>query len=105
MAELTVALRGAADVLAVSRGISERPLESERFTAAERREFPNPVPFDRARLREWAASTSRIAVLPQAERKRALDGVVRLADEHPALADRHTFDIPFVAVVVRATRR
>jgi len=105
VAELTVALRGAADVLAVSRGISERPLESERFTAAERREFPNPVPFDRARLREWAASTSRIAVLPEREREAALDGVVRLADEHPALADRHTFDMPFVAVVVRARRR
>ena len=105
VAELTVALRGAADVLAVSRGISERPLESERFTAAERREFPNPVPFDRARLREWAASTSRIAVLPDTEREAALDGVVRLADEHPALANRHTFDMPFVALAVRATRR
>src|SRR4029079_880649 len=33
VAELTVALRGAADVLAVSPGISERPLESDRFTA------------------------------------------------------------------------
>jgi hypothetical protein len=105
VAELTVALRGAADVLAVSRAISERPLDSERFTAAERREFPNPVPFDRARLREWAASTSRIAVLPGGEREAALDAVVRLADEHPDLAGRHTFDMPFVAVVVRATRR
>ena len=105
VADLTVALRGAADVLAVSRGIAEGPLESERFTAAERREFPNPVPFDRARLREWAASTSRIAVLPEAERAEALDAVVRLADEHPALANRQTFDMPFVAVVGRATRR
>jgi ubiquinone/menaquinone biosynthesis C-methylase UbiE len=105
VAELTAALRGAADVLAVSRGIAERPLESERFTAAERREFPNPAPFDRARLREWAASTSRVAVLPEGEREHALDGVVRLADEHPALANRHTFDMPFVALAVRATRR
>jgi len=105
VAELTVALRGAADVLAVSRAISERPLDSERFTAAERREFRNPVPFDRARLREWAASTSRIAVLPGGEREAALDAVVRLADEHPDLAGRHTFDMPFVAVVMRATRR
>lgn len=105
VAELTAALRGAADVLSVSRGISERPLESDRFTALERREFPNPVPFDRARLREWAASTSRIAVLPEAEREAALDGVVRLADAHPALANRQTFDMPFVALAVRATRR
>jgi len=105
VADLTAALRGAADVLAVSRGISERPLESDCFRAAERREFPNPVPFDRGRLREWAASTSRIAVLPERERAEALDGVVRLADEHPALANRQTFDMPFVAVVVRAVRR
>ena len=105
VAELTVALRGAADVLSASRGISERPLESEQFTAPERREFPNPVPFDRARLREWAASTSRIAVLPDGEREEALDGIVRLADRHPALANRHTFEMPFVAAVVRATRR
>jgi hypothetical protein len=71
----------------------------------ERREFPNPVQFDRARLREWASSTSRIAVLPEAEREAALTAVMRLADEHPALAGRCTFAMPFVAVVVRATRR
>jgi ubiquinone/menaquinone biosynthesis C-methylase UbiE len=105
VAELTVALRGARDVLTASRNISERPLESERLTAVERREFPNPVRFDRARLREWAASTSRIAVLPEDERERALDGVVRLAETHPALANWHTFEVPFVAVVVRARRR
>jgi ubiquinone/menaquinone biosynthesis C-methylase UbiE len=105
VAELTAALRGAGDVVAESRSIAERPLESERFTAVERREFPNPVPFDRTRLREWASSTSRIAVLPEAEREQALDDVVRVADEHPALANWRTFDMPFVAVVVRAIRR
>jgi SAM-dependent methyltransferase len=104
VAELTAALRGAGDVLTASRNISERPLETDLFTGLERREFPNPVPFDRARLRAWASSTSRIVVLPDADRERALDAVVRLADEHPALADRHTFDMPFVAVVVRAKR-
>jgi hypothetical protein len=82
-----------------------RPFESDLFTAAEGREFANRVEFDRARLREWASSTSRIAVLPPAERERVLDDVVRFADEHPALADRRTFDVPFVAMVVRAVRR
>jgi ubiquinone/menaquinone biosynthesis C-methylase UbiE len=104
VAELTTVLRGAGDVLTGSGGIA-RPFESERFVAAERRDFPNPVQFDRARLRAWASSTSRIVVLPEGERERTLDAVVRLADEHPALADRRTFDMPFVAVVVRATRR
>jgi ubiquinone/menaquinone biosynthesis C-methylase UbiE len=105
VADLTAALRGAADVLTESRNIAGRPFTDERYTAASRREFPNPVPFDRARLRAWASSTSRIAVLPEAERERALDTVVRLAEEHPELAGRETFDMPFVAVVVRATRR
>ena len=38
----------------------------------ERREFPNPVPFDRARLVEWATSTSSIATLAPAKREAAL---------------------------------
>jgi ubiquinone/menaquinone biosynthesis C-methylase UbiE len=104
VAELTDVLLGAGDALRTSRGLA-RPFESDLFTAVERREFPNPVEFDRDRLREWASSTSRIAVLPDGERKRALAGVVRLAEEHPALAGRHTFEMPFVAVVVRGVRR
>jgi ubiquinone/menaquinone biosynthesis C-methylase UbiE len=103
VAELTTVMLGAGDVLSASREIA--PLETDLFSAVERREFPNPVQFDRARLREWASSTSRIAVLPEAEREAALAAVMRLADEHPALAGRCTFAMPFVAVVVRATRR
>jgi SAM-dependent methyltransferase len=103
VAELTRVLLGAGDVLTGSGGI-ERPFESDVFTAVERRELPNPVEFDRARLREWASSTSRIAVLPEAERERVLADVGRLADEHRDLADRRTFDMPFVAVVVRARK-
>jgi SAM-dependent methyltransferase len=104
VAELTRVMLGAGDVLTESHGVA-RPLASELFTAAEGREFANAVEFDRGRLREWASSTSRIAVLPQAQRERVLDEVVRLADDHPALAGRPTFDMPFVAVVVRAVRR
>jgi ubiquinone/menaquinone biosynthesis C-methylase UbiE len=104
VAELTRVMLGAGDVLTGSEGVAP-PFESTLFTAGERREFPNPVEFDRGRLREWASSTSRIAVLPQAERERVLAEVVRLADGHPALADRRTFDMPFVAVVVRSRRR
>jgi ubiquinone/menaquinone biosynthesis C-methylase UbiE len=104
VAELTRVMLGAGDVLTASHGVA-RPFASDLLTAAEGRRFANAVEFDRERLREWASSTSRIAVLPQAERERVLDDVVRLADEHPALADRRTFDMPFVAVVVRAVRR
>jgi SAM-dependent methyltransferase len=104
VAELTRVMLGAGDVLTGSHGVA-RPFASDLFTAAEGREFPNAVEFDRGRLREWASSTSRIAVLPRTERERVLEEVVRLADEHPALAGRRTFDMPFVAVVVRALRR
>jgi ubiquinone/menaquinone biosynthesis C-methylase UbiE len=104
VADLTAALRGAADVLRRSRSIAERPLSDPRFAAAERRRFPNPVQFDRSRLVDWAASTSRIAVLPRDERERALAGIARLADEHPDLAGRASFDMPFVTVAVRARR-
>jgi ubiquinone/menaquinone biosynthesis C-methylase UbiE len=103
VAELTRVMLGAGDVLTESHGVA-RPFESDLFTAVEGREFPNAEEFDRSRLREWASSTSRIAVLPPAERERVLDDVVRFADEHPALADRRTFDMPFVAVVARAVR-
>ncbi len=101
VAELTRVLLGAGDVLTGSRGLA-RPVETDVFTAVERREFENPVQFDRARLREWASSTSRIAVLPQAERERVLAEVARLADGHADLAGRGTFDMPFVVVAVRA---
>jgi SAM-dependent methyltransferase len=104
VAELTRVMLGAGDVLTESHGVA-RPFQSDLFTAAEGREFPNAEEFDRGRLREWASSTSRIAVLPRAERERVLGDVVRFADEQPALADRRTFDMPFVAVVVRAVRR
>ena len=103
VAELTKVLLGAGDVLTGSRDLP-RPVETGVFSAVERREFPNPVAFDRARLREWASSTSRVAVLPEAERERVLADVARLADEHPDLADRRTFDMPFVVVAVRAVR-
>jgi ubiquinone/menaquinone biosynthesis C-methylase UbiE len=101
--ELTRVILGAGDVLTESRTIA-RPLESIAFTAVERREFGNPVRFDRARLREWASSTSRIAVLPGGARERVLADVARLADSHPDLAARETFDMPFVAVAVRTRR-
>ncbi len=101
--ELTAALRGAADVVTESRSIARQPFEHDGFTAVARREFQNPVEFDRARLREWASSTSRIAILAPDEREQALAGIARLADEHPDLAGRATFAMPFVTVAVRAT--
>jgi SAM-dependent methyltransferase len=104
VAALTAALDGAGDVLARSRLLAEAPLRHPAFAAVEREEFGNPVPFDRARLLEWAASTSSVATLPLPRREHVLARIGRIADEHPGLRGRSEFTMPFVTVVVRATR-
>jgi SAM-dependent methyltransferase len=105
VSELTAALGGAGDVLAESRRLAEEPIAHPAFTDVDRREFPNPEPFDRARLLDWATSTSSIATLDPAERAATLERIARLCDEHPDLRGRDRFTMPFVTVVVRAARR
>lgn len=104
VAELTDALHGAGDVVSAARAIGPEPIASPCFTPSERREFPNPVPFDRARLVEWATSTSSIATLAPAQRRAALERIGRLADEHPDLRGQAAFTMPYVTAVVRAAR-
>lgn len=99
VAELTHALGGAGDVLAGSGG---RWIDHPRFVGVQRREFPNPEPFDRARLVDWARSTSSIATLAPAEGRAALERIGRLADRHPDLRGRERFTMPYVTVAVRA---
>jgi SAM-dependent methyltransferase len=101
--ELTEALHGAGDVMSGSHGVAAEPGDHDSFTAVERRDFPNPEPFDRERLVEWASSGSRLATLAPAEREAALEAIGRLADERPELRGRDHFTMPFVTVVVRAT--
>jgi SAM-dependent methyltransferase len=71
---------------------------------AERRSVPNPTPFDRERLLEWASSTSAVSTLPPAERDARLARIGELALTHPQLRGRETFDMPFVTITVRAAR-
>jgi SAM-dependent methyltransferase len=104
VAELTAALDGAGDVLARSRLLAAAPLRHPAFTDVEREEFGNPVPFDRARLLEWAASTSSVATLPGPRRDEVLARIGRIADEHAGVRGHREFTMPFVTVVVRATR-
>ncbi len=104
VAELTAALGGAGDVLARSRLLAEAPVRHPAFTDVERAEFANPEPFDRARLLEWAASTSSVATLAGPRRDEVLGRIGQIADEHPGLRGRSEFAMPFVTVVVRAAR-
>ena len=102
VAELTRALDGAGDVLSNARELGDGWVDNPHFGGVERREFPNPESFDRARLVEWALSTSSVATLAPAEREAALLRVGRLADEHPDLRGRERFTMPYVTVALRA---
>jgi hypothetical protein len=86
----------------VLAGSGGRWIDHPRFAGVERREFPNPELFDRARLLEWARSTSSIATLAPSEREEALGRIGRLADEHPDLRGRDRFTMPYVTVAIRA---
>jgi SAM-dependent methyltransferase len=102
VSELTRALGGAGDVLSGSGRTGGKWIDHPCFAGVERREFPNPEQFDRARLLEWARSTSSIATLAPAEREAALAAIGRLADEHPDLRGRQRFTMPYVTVAIRA---
>ena len=84
------------------RELGDGWVDNPHFGGVERREFPNPESFDRARLVEWALSTSSVATLAPAEREAALLRVGRLADEHPDLRGRERFTMPYVTVALRA---
>jgi ubiquinone/menaquinone biosynthesis C-methylase UbiE len=76
----------------------------QRFAAVEHRSWPNPVVFDRERLRAWARSTSVIATMEPAQAAATVDAIADLADQHPQLRDRETFEMPYVTFALRASR-
>jgi SAM-dependent methyltransferase len=105
VADLDRILDWPADVVARAGELSFEEIERHRaFTTAGRREFPNPVPFTPSRLVDWAASTSRVATRPDAERESVLKGVAELARTHPDLHDRPAFAMPYTTVAIRFCR-
>jgi SAM-dependent methyltransferase len=75
------------------------------FAEVEQRTWPNPVTFDRGRLLAWARSTSVVATMPAQQAESTLASLAELADGHPQLRDRGTFEMPYVTFAVRARRR
>ena len=63
-------------------------LREERFAHAQTLDVPGLV--------ERYASASYVAVLPEPERRSVLDRIRRLAEKHPDLAGRDTFELPYV---------
>ena len=103
VAELSSSLALGADVLSQVDGSDWEPVEQHpAFTNLERRDVPNPTPFDAARLVTWAASTSHFATMAPEQREPALREVHDFALRHPGLGDDDHFTMPFVTVTVRA---
>jgi SAM-dependent methyltransferase len=74
------------------------------FEPPERAEFRHTRSIDPETLRALAASRSYVATLPPAERSAVLDRVERLTRDHPDLAGRSSFDLPYVVMACRARK-
>ena len=104
--ELSRILEFPADTVAAAEHAGDEELRAHpAFEGAARRVFPNPQRYDADRLVEWAASTSRVAILDPAERASRLQAVAELAATHPGLRGRETFPLPFATVALRVRRR
>jgi SAM-dependent methyltransferase len=106
VADLDRILDWPADVVARAGDLSFEEIERHpAFAVGGRREFPNPVPFTPSRLVDWAASTSRVATRPEAEREAVLAGVAELTRTHPDLHDQPVFAMPYTTLAIRFDRR
>ncbi len=105
VADLDRLLDWPADVVARAGELSFEEIERHpAFTADGRRSFPNPVAFTPSRLVDWAASTSRVATRPEAEREALLTAVAELARTHPDLHEQPVFAMPYTTVALRFCR-
>jgi SAM-dependent methyltransferase len=105
VADLDRLLDWPADVVARAGELSFEEIERHpAFTADGRRSFPNPVAFTPSRLVDWAASTSRVATRPEAERETLLTAVADLARMHPDLHEQPVFAMPYTTVALRFCR-
>lgn len=78
------------------------PALDDQFVGLEHRTFSWSQPMTPAALRLLAASRSHLLTLDPTEREVLLADVDRLAVEHPALAGRPSFDMPYRAEAWRA---
>jgi SAM-dependent methyltransferase len=105
VADLDRILDWPADVVARAGDLSFEEIERHPlFAVGGRLQFPNPVAFTPSRLVDWAASTSRVATRPEAEREAVLAGVAELARTHPDLRDQPVFAMPYTTVAIRFCR-
>jgi SAM-dependent methyltransferase len=67
--------------------------------------FPHAQPLDAPGLVERYASASYVAVLPEPERLDVLDRIRALAETHPDLVGRDSFELPYVTELHWCERR
>lgn len=102
---MTEAGAGGGDMLSMVGGSDWELVSGDaRFTQPERRDFPNPQPFDTERLLALARSTSALATMELDERQQVLERLTALTHEHPDLRGRETFEMPVITVAIRSTR-
>ena len=104
-AQRVTELLDAVDV--VSSGVEEEAevlVAHQRFDGVEHRTWSNPVEFDRDRLQAWARSTSIIATMEPGPAEATVAALAHLADSHPQLRGRGTFEMPYVTFALRARR-
>lgn len=75
------------------------------FTPAERAEFRHTVRQTPQGLLDLVASRSWYLTAAPAEQERLLNAVRELCAEHPDLAGRDSFELPYLTVAYRAVRR
>ena len=82
-----------------------RPALGAPFEAVERFDTPRWLEeMTPAKLLEMISTRSCVIIAEPAERARMLQGVRALLDEHPDLAGRERFGMPYITECVRATR-
>lgn len=75
------------------------------FGTLNRLRFPHTQPLDAEGLVERYASASYLAVLEDAERTDVLERIRRLAQVHPDLVGRPSFDLPYITDLYWTSRR
>jgi SAM-dependent methyltransferase len=74
------------------------------FTQVKAAKFRHVQPLDLERLLGLVSSRSYVITLPRPEREALLADVAALTRNHPDLAGRTTFTLPYVTLAYRATR-
>jgi ubiquinone/menaquinone biosynthesis C-methylase UbiE len=87
------------------RSTDEATFEPELFEPPERAEFPHHQIVDAAGLADVVATRAYVIDMPPAARTALLDEVRDLARNHPDLAGRARFELPYTTVAVRSRRR